>query len=373
MTLILVGSTRFILAEQIKGNFLDSMKPTFSDFIRLKHYGKARVLKTCSYLQLFASLLFIFLPFAVSLLTIEHQTTKYFIYGTTIIIAIFSLLNIAQEFLIAQSGAVTTDHVKYIVRLILKVVLDGYDFSNDCRASLLVLSPTDPQKLVVYDRLPVGYLNRRKSYFLKGQGVPGKAWAHAWRGAETVDLVHCIQFGNVPGNKLGNKNYLREHFREAFNIESDGIYDSLGEQKHQIKSYMSVGILDDERNLVAVLALDSVEENYFTEFETLKKAKEDPTIIEQKHGVLMVGNGNDNLPKPIHDIMQSVQNSIRKLSDSPPDEVINSTKETNFMVQALTSRQEIATFGVGGYIFPLSWALLRVKEILLKYPTGLTK
>lgn len=120
---------------------------------------------------------------------------------------------------------------------------------------------------------PAGVPCGHKAYFSKGKGLPGIAWGDAWDKENLEDLIDRIKLGKVPEKILSANTGLKEYYKNNFNID-DEIFDSLGDDKNQIKSYLSVGVVGQRNELSYVLSIDSTEADAFDDFQTLKDIKQ---------------------------------------------------------------------------------------------------
>lgn len=118
---------------------------------------------------------------------------------------------------------------------------------------------------------PAGIPSSHSAYFTKGGGLPGKAWADAWDKERLEDLIDKIKIGNIPEKFLTDREKLREYYKTTFDM-TDEIYDSLGDSKYEIKSYLAVGVVGLRNELSYVLSIDSTEPGAFDEFQTVKDA-----------------------------------------------------------------------------------------------------
>ncbi|HHT9134931.1 MAG TPA: hypothetical protein ACFYD2_08515, partial [Candidatus Avalokitesvara rifleensis] len=86
---------------------------------------------------------------------------------------------------------------------------------------------------------------------------------------------------NIPGSYLTDSEKLKEYFKKTFDV-TDEIFDALGDEKYQIKSYLAIGIVGLRSELSYVLSIDSTEDDAFDDFQTAKVLK-DARLTEITH------------------------------------------------------------------------------------------
>ncbi|MCP4130069.1 MAG: hypothetical protein GY754_03530 [bacterium] len=163
------------------------------------------------------------------------------------------------------------DSISKILRNNLELLSNYYSWQSGYRITLFIPKKINDSELIMaIDRISYG--NRpgmnKKLYFKKGQGMPGKAWDTAWDGENYNGFIDAVQISHIPKNSL-KKGKLEQYFDKNFNI--DGIlFGNMSEQKFEIHSYLSVGIIGKYNQLAALLVVDSCDEESFTDFEILK-------------------------------------------------------------------------------------------------------
>lgn len=356
------------------------MFPSLVRLFKMRCYGSSRTLRVISSLQFWISFLLVFLPLYLNFLI--GEITKPIHFGINIAIdftkysiSVLSAINILREYLLSKTEIVNIDFTKTLIQQLLVLLVDRYGWKGTCRVTLFIPKDSKRERIIVYDRISTG---RGAGYdgdcfFTMGQGLPGIAWKNAWSGESTQDLIKALHFGNVPNNALKDKNDLRRFFREAFKITDEKIYDSLGPKKTEIKSYMAIGILGRLTELSCILVIDSEDENKFADFEQLQKAQRG-TLRE---AVSIVGRGtassgkkksNDDVSntketgKQIATPKEAISklNKIEELSGWP--EIKNTMQEIGFLIHKEQSTNLTVT--AEGFLFPLSWTLKQVREIL---------
>ena len=94
------------------------------------------------------------------------------------------------------------------------------------------------------------------------------------------ELIDAIQLGKLTDDLLQNRTELKEYFKDKFNA-TDAIFDSLGDDKYKIKSYLSIGVIGHKTQISYVLSIDSIKSDAFDDFDTFKKAKQTTAKIEE--------------------------------------------------------------------------------------------
>lgn len=167
---------------------------------------------------------------------------------------------------------------KNILHSLLEFLGKFFDWKGGFRFTIFTLSQENGVECIksVYRTSfgsPPGISTDHKAYFTKGRGLPGKAWGDAWDKENLEDLIDRIKLGNVPGNILADNSELKEYYKKTF-CTTEEIFNSLEEDKNQIRSYLSIGIVGHRNELSYVLSIDSTEEGAFDDFQTTKYIKE---------------------------------------------------------------------------------------------------
>ncbi len=126
-----------------------------------------------------------------------------------------------------------------------------------------------------------GVISGHEAYFTKGRGLPGQAWADAWDKDKLKDLIDRIKIGHISESCLSDSEKLKEYYKTTFNM-TDEIYNSLGELKNEIRSYLSIGVVGERNELSYVLSVDSTLPNAFEDFQNLKRVKNQQLILERE-------------------------------------------------------------------------------------------
>jgi hypothetical protein len=169
------------------------MIPGIGRLIKMRHYGRFKALRAISSVQFYLTLVITFLPLyfhpiidiissAFSITIHPHTIYALFIFSWPI--AILSAINVCREYLLSNAEIVTVNYKKDIIRNLILLVMDTYEWSGCCRATLFT-SENDKTKIGIYDRISSGHSPGeydRECFFRMGQGIPGKAWKHAWNG-----------------------------------------------------------------------------------------------------------------------------------------------------------------------------------------------
>ncbi len=349
------------------------------NLLRLKHYKKARLLKTLSGLQFYLTLLLIILPCLSDLIvrsllnfysidvnlldaTVFHSFLMLFnIFAW--LIAILSAINLFKEFYLSKSNIVGFEFKKELIKQLITFLMDHYEWRGTCRASLFI---PYKNKLKIYERISYGIgdsdFEEGKAFFRKGQGIPGKAWDTASSGTKVDEILNSIQIGNIPVAILKDEKATRRFFKENFGITDNDIYESLSSDKSKIQSYMAVGILGRYQKLIAVLSIDSQDPEKFTDFETLK-SKRDGKLTQK---LTIVGEGDPGQGIFPRDVMTQLckllPDSRKKIEEASGwDEQKAAAKEVAFM--ALAARSIETRTHAPSFIYPLQWVLNQIKEI----------
>jgi len=351
------------------------MIPSIGRLIKMRHYGQLKFLRVISAIHFYITLFLIFIPFwfgsiaklfsAAFSIPVSDQAI-FWLRTITWLLAVLSAANVAREYFLSRAEFVGIDYKREIIRNLLLMVMDTYKWSGTCRATILI-----PQgdKIVYYDRISSGEGpsdHDRKCFFRMGQGIPGKAWKHAWNGDGFRSLLESIQIGNVPSQVIHNKNSLRKFFREQFDISDDDIYEALGDKKFKIRSYMAVGIFGRFRRLAFVLVIDSEDEDVFADIEVLQRKQEGKMTYET--GVFMTGKGDSPLgeigPTPIlRDVTKDLIPEFKNLKSGE----WNDTKKfaMKWALVASMIRSSEPNIPLRQFLFPLHWMLKQVRDILI--------
>lgn len=352
------------------------MIPGIGRLIKMRHYGRFKALRAISFVQFYLTLVITFLPLyfrpivdiisSIFSITI-HPHTIYSLYILSWTIAILSAINVFREYLLSDAEIVTVDYKRDIIRNLILLVMDTYHWSGSCRATLFV--PED-DKIIIYDRISSGHgpgeYDKGKCFFRMGQGIPGKAWKHAWNGNGFRSLLESMQFGNVSDKTLNNVENLRKFFKDQFNIVDNDIYDSLGRKKLKIRSYMAVGILGRLRDLSCVLVIDSEDEGTFADLEQIQMKQ--AGRMTQEAGVFMAGEGDgpmpDDLPIPLpRKVKEALLPEIKKLGSGEWEDTKEVVKEWALVARMVRSSEP--SIPLRQFLFSLHWMLKQVREIFI--------
>ncbi len=302
-----------------------------------------------------------------TIITVSQRTIS-------ILVAILAGLNFVKEFMLARGQLVEASLKRELVTHVLNFLMDFYGWEGTCRATLFVLS-SDRKKLQPFDRLVAGKGPEHfgNAFFTMNQGIPGKAWAKAWKGENLEGLTDAIQVGTVPPQVLKNDAELREFFKQAFGVIDDAIYQSLGEKKRQIQSYMAVGLIGSYpyQSLSCMLVIDSEDEASFADFERLKLAGQSTMMTEQQ-GMAIVerrGQGEESEFMLPEDFLENLPDLAKQFLQGKN---IKDTSEATNKLKRLSCGWHLATMGsapIRGqyFIWPLGWALKQVSAALTLY------
>ncbi len=287
--------------------------------LKMQHYGRAKWLKIISLIQFYCLLILLFCPFysdtlvnkISSILQIERkEILPGFIFSISLVISVLSAISLTREHLLSKTQIVDIDFKKELIRQLFNLLIDNYGWKGTCRVTLFIPSN---DVIKIYDRIRsgrgVGGFSSR-TFFRMGQGIPGRAWQNAWSGEELNQLIEALQIGNVPDSVLADKHELRKFFKEIFVVADDDIYDSLGPAKSTIRSYMAVGILGKNQELICILVIDSGEEGKFASFELLKDTIQKGGKISITETGLIIGEGKgEDLPIPQQLVLTCINQS----------------------------------------------------------------
>ena len=362
------------------------MISNFIRLIRLRHYGHLGKLKFFSALHFYLSVALVFLPlYFIPLMdevqkTFKLQSAPTVLVGLKVvawIIAVMSGLNIIREYFLSRSQIVELGYKREMVAQLLNFLIDIYGWKGTCRATLFV--PNEKlTEIRPFGRITggVGAGKEGKAFFKIGQGLPGKAWESAWAGEELESLADAVEVGNVPPVVLANPDQLRSFFKETFCVKDHKIYESLGEKKFRIQSYMAVGILGRFKKLECVLVIDSEQPDKFADFEQLRLAKRGRMMTEEKGMAIFSHEHNAKegtgqsapippMPMPM-DFLENLPEELRKTLDEKEwpeaQRRLKSMRVAWHMACAGDARIDTQSFH-----FPLAWALRQAKEILTLY------
>lgn len=357
------------------------MFPSLVRLFKMRCYGSSKALRFISSLHFGITLSLVFLPLYLNFFIGKIAKTPHAFIDIAITtmkysISALSAINILREYLLSKTEIVASDYTKTLIRQLIVLLVDCYGWKGTCRATLFIPRDFKREKIVVYDRISTGKGPGYDGdcFFTMGQGLPGLAWKNAWSGeGGTSELVKALHFGNVPDNVLKDKNSLRRYFRDIFKINNDKIYESLGQKKTEIKSYMAVGILGRFTELSCILVVDSEDENKFTDFEQLQIAQKktlneavsiggSQTVCSEKKK----NNGGQGSVKGDEKDIAASMDAISKLDKLNADAGWSNVKSTLKQVAFLFHREQSTDVRVNaeGFLFPLSWTLKQVREIL---------
>lgn len=286
-----------------------------------------------------------------------------------------SAINIVREYFLSRAQIVDLGYKREMIAQLLNFLIDIYGWKGTCRATLFV--PDDNlTEMRPFGRITggVGIGREGKAFFKLGQGLPGRAWQNAWAGEELESLADAIEVGNVPPVVLADPSQLRLFFRETFGVRESKIYESLGEKKFRIQSYMAAGILGRYKKLECVLVIDSEQPDKFADFEQLKLLKRARMMTEEK-GMAIFSHqehagkeetGQPYAPPPaVMDFLEDLPNELAKSLGEEWSEAKRRLKSMGVAWQvACAGDAKIAT---QSFSFPLAWALRQTKEILTLY------
>jgi hypothetical protein len=355
------------------------------DLLKMKHYLGTGLLRGISAIQFWISIVLVAFPlYGAWLLNIlakifgadsqlnQHAIGYYLlIYGVPVLVSI----NLIREYCLSKNQIIGYDFKKELIRQLLDFLMDNYLWKGTCRATLFVIDPKDKKKISIYERITAGEgpgnFDQGKCFFRKNQGLPGKAWANAWSGDNIEAIVNHIQFGNVPSEFLrDNRVTHTKFFKEKFGVVDEDIYESMGDNKFKIKSYMSIGILGEHQKLVAVLSIDSEEENKFTDFEQLPGAQKGATLREEK-GVTISTEGENlgdilNVEKLGKSFERLLPVLRKKFGEGTWEETSEVFKKVSLILHMFQSKEVGIVAHVATFVFPLAWSLKQIRTILTK-------
>ena len=197
--------------------------------------------------------------------------------------------------------------VKDILHSLLAFLGKYFNFKGGFRFTIFTLSQKNGVECIksVYRTSfgsKAGVSEDHTAYFTKGHGLPGKSWADAWDKENLEDLIDRIKLGNVPGSILDDNIKLKEYYKKKFDVTEE-IFNSLGDDKNQIKSYLAIGVVGQRNELSYVLSIDSIEEGVFDDFQTLKGIKDgkEPEITEIHQGTIEATTKMDNEESAKHE------------------------------------------------------------------------
>lgn len=249
--------------------------------------------------------------------------------------------------------------------------MDNYGWKGSCRATYFIPNQKS-NKIVIYERIsagigPGGFV-KKKCFFIMNQGIPGRAWANAWAGQdgnEYLSLIESIQIGVVPEKILKKETETRTFFKDNSGITDNDIYESLGEKKKAIKSYMAVGILGRYNALIGVLAIDSDEPNIFSDFELLKNNRAGDTFM-QESGMAVFGKGEGDFCD-FPSLFKHAP-SLKDLRKQVPvtqewKETTENIKRVGVFMHAMQAKK--VSIQAPAFLFALAWVLKQIRDIFL--------
>ncbi len=265
-----------------------------SDLASLLPYYKNPILRVISFLLLLSSVALIFFPNLTGWWKIIFLTLL-----CTLLIKEYyqrlELENKDSEISELKQGKdkeiqkVTDSLKKDILHTVMEFLGKFFQWKGGFRFTIFTLSQQDGVECIrcthrIDYGSPAGIPSSHLAYFTKGGGLPGKAWADAWDKERLEDLIDKIKIGNIPEKFLTDREKLKKYYKTTFDM-TDEIYDSLGDSKYEIKSYLAVGVVGLRNELSYVLSIDSTESGAFDEFQTAKDAtKKNLTEITRIQG-----------------------------------------------------------------------------------------
>ena len=198
------------------------------------------------------------------------------------------------------------------------------------------------------------------------------AWAKAVAINDVKTLVDSIQVDHVPKDAFNSETALRDYYKKTYFME-DQIYSCLGSMKSKIKSYLAIGYLTGQGRLGGVISVDSVNEDQFIDFETLRKhAKKSSGIIQQKITSVFSGSvekdesGSFSLdalfPPSNFDsgIPPDIAKELKNLPEDADDATLKKTQETIMVAAFRASFEQRYVLDFAKILYPL---LVIIREI----------
>ena len=308
-------------------------------------------------------------------------------------------LNNTVAFLRTNQEKIIATNIERYKKDLLTAILDYmgkfYNLKGGTRFTIFRLENLDGRDcLKAYHRInfgsPPGIPTEHPPFFYKGCGLPGLAWENAWDKDSLSELIDAIQLGKLTDDLLQNQTELKEYFKDKFNA-TDAIFDSLGDDKYKIKSYLSIGVIGHKTQISYVLSIDSIKSDAFDDFDTFKKAKQttakiEETIIKQRRievrgekdddsvirpdelgnlGLPITDNAIDpalpitkiDLPIELQEIFGSGEDLFKRLSESNISSIVSQYNEVLKKTGTLAPEYDYILFNFG--------LLLKLIEIVL--------
>lgn len=284
-----------------------------------------------------------------------------------------------KEYYLAKNKIREFTIKREFIRKILTLLIRAYDWKAICRVTLFVprgyenKSGATEHRIVAFERIsggrPSGFDRESPCFFRRSQGIPGKAWGKSWDGNNPDQLIRCFAFGTVPSDVINQRrDKVKDFFRTKFDVSDDDIFDSLSDDKYKIRSYMAVGILNEDQSLAAIIGIDSENENQFAEFEQLQHLADKPMQeVSRKLSLMFTSDGETpkflRVLSEIADLSKEAKELGREFEKGDYDKAQQFIKTAGIQVMASEIARNVRP-NISSALIPFDWALKTIKETL---------
>lgn len=318
--------------------------------------------------------------FAPLLTNLIFKDASIFTQTGTWVVSILGGTCLAREYFLVSCN-IDGEEKRKTIRITLAMLNHMYEWQGKCRITMFIACKSHGKKLqlVPYERTgggaPPGVAGSTIT-FNKNEGVPGKAWGLAWNGNNVNQMTDCFVFGDVPSDLLGDREQLREYYKKEFDLDS-ATFDKLSDEKLQIASYMSIGILNHDMSLAAVLVIDSDEPNKFYDFKRMENVSK-PFMLDKSNISLSITQINTNGNNPEHpeltmpleiplegffkEILNPASKDALKLPQGKSDQLPSQIKKIN-RLRAVHQTSELSPANIQSALLPLEWTLKTLREM----------
>jgi len=337
--------------------------PTLKNTFKAYRYKGREVPRLCAWFRLWLSIILLFAPLIPARII---DTPSKWVWFFSIALALSSFTNIIQEYYDTYNYISNSTEQKLIQNL-LSLLNRCYNWQGQCRITLFVPECCDGKWFITpFDRTgggtPPGFLGE-KTRFNQTEGIPGKAWPIGWDGNDINKLSDSIIIANIPETLIGNNEEIKRYYISEFNLREE-TFNQLSDEKYKIRSYMAIGIFNNDMSLAALLVIDSKNANQFIDFDSIKRLK-NTTLVEQK-GVFISITEQQKTEQQKNMASQFNQKDFDQLAENivKKENIVNNIKQLNKLTALLQERHKVSPADLQAALLPLDWTLKCLRDIM---------